>query len=92
MGDVIFTFAICAYAGFADDGGIDVVSRIDSDGLKDESCAYASTLNQIVNANMLIKIVDTVQTLVHDANVAKEIFISTTENFPRFGEELSTIS
>jgi hypothetical protein len=41
---------------------------------------------------MLIKIVDTVQTLVHDANVAKEIFISTTENFPRFGEELSTIS
>jgi hypothetical protein len=56
---VIFTFAICACAGFADDGSIDIVSGSDSDGLKDDSCAYASTLNQIVNANMLIKIVDT---------------------------------
>jgi hypothetical protein len=81
---VIFTFAICACAGFADDGSIDIVSGSDSDGLKDDSCAYASSLNQIVNANMLIKIVDTVQTLVHDANVVKENIYINYGKFSKF--------
>ena len=36
---MIFSFAICACAGFADDGGVDVVSASDSDGPKDYSCA-----------------------------------------------------
>lgn len=58
---MIFIFAICCCARFADDVGIDVVSAADCDDGEDNSCAYVSTLNQIVKANMLIKIVDTIR-------------------------------